>query len=208
MSRTTRLLFLGAAVVAAVGVGLATSSAEAQGNLNARLRGAYAATVARTCTISNMAFVGPNLAIPPGASVSRQAASDSSVVTFNGDGTGTTTGRTSSMNLTATGGGILSISEFSSTFDYLVNPDGTVETSNILTTFETVFPPGGSTGTTSGRVGRLQIADGNSMLVSAPAEQITMETQTITPPTGNPFAQYRLCVRSAVYTKLPNPASR
>lgn len=136
----------------------------------------------------------------------RQAASDSGVTTFHGDGTGTSTGRSSSMNLTAFGGGVLSISEIVTTFEYTVNADGIVERTDVSTTFVTVLGSGtGNTGTVSGQVSRLQLAHGRSMLVSAPQEEITTETQVITPVVGDVVTQYRLCVRSLVATRVPTP---
>jgi len=185
--------------------------AEAAANLDARLRGTYAFTTARTCTVSSAPFVGPTFAIPvsvppaPPVSVFRQTASDSGILTFNGDGTGTSTGRSSTMNITSTGGSPLSISDFTRVIAYTVNPDGTVDTSGSAT-FETVFGSGtGTTGTTSGQVGRSQISHGNTMLVSAPQAQVAVETLVLTPPPpGVPFTQYRICVRSQTATMLPS----
>lgn len=179
------------------------SVAEAAGNLNAHLRGAYASTTARTCTVSPVPF-GGNFVVPPGTFVFRQTAADNGITTYNGDGTATFIGRTSSMNITNTGGSFNSISDVTADVNYAVNPDGTVDTT-VSSTFATVVGAGvGNTGTTTGQVGRLQISHGKTMLVSAPAEQITVETQDITPPGGSPFTQYRLCVRSTTQTRLPS----
>jgi hypothetical protein len=182
------------------------------GNLNAHLRGAYAVTTARTCTVSTAGFgPAPFFAIPsplpPGAAVFRQSAMDAGIITFNGDGTGTVTGRTENMNLTNTAGSFISVSEFASALDYTVNPDGTVDTTTTTNSAQ-VFPPpppvGSTFVTTTGQVGRWQIAHGKTMLVSAPAGDPTLETLVFTPPAGAPFTQYRICVRSRTATKLPS----
>jgi hypothetical protein len=179
------------------------SVAEAAGNLDARLRGAYATTTARTCTVSSLPF-GDNFVFQPGAFVSRQSAVDNSITTYHGDGTATAIGRSSSMNISSTGGSFNSISDFTANINYAVNLDGTVDTM-ISSTFETVVGAGkGNTGTTIGQVGRLQISHGNTMLVSAPAEQLSPETQVISPLVGATFTQYRLCVRSTTQTMLPS----
>jgi len=183
------------------------SLAAAAGNLDAHLRGSYAFSTTRTCTISPLPYVGDTFALPilpPGFSFSRQTNSDSGIITFNGDGTGTSTGRASGLNITSTGGPILFLSDFTTTFNYTANPDGTVDTTSTSGNFETVFGAGlGTTGTSSGQVGRLQISHGNTMLVSAPAERVAVETLVFTPPTGPQFTQYRLCVRSITATMLP-----
>lgn len=208
MSRTARFTQLALVLGIVVGAGGAATLGEAQGNLNARLRGTYAFTQSRTCTVAGLPFVGPTFAIPSFTFFFRQAASDSGVITFNGNGTGTTTGRSSTMNITAgPGPGILSVSEFTRDFNYAVDPDGTVDTAGV-TVFQTVLGSGtGNTGTVTGGVGRLQIAHGNTMLVSAPQEQITDETVVINFPTppGGSVTQHRLCVRSLTATKLPSP---
>jgi hypothetical protein len=177
------------------------SIAQAETNLNARLRGAYAVTVARTCTVSSLPFSGENLEIPFGAFVFRQTATDNGITTYNGDGTATFIGRTSSLNLNSTGGSAISLSDVTAAIEYTVNPDGTVDT-RYSSGFAVVFPPTGITGTTTGQVGRLQISHGNTMLVSAPPSQVSVETQVSTTP-GGIFTQYRVCVRSATQTKLP-----
>lgn len=186
------------------------SVAEARGNLNAHLRGAYAFTGARTCTVLSAPFVGPTFAIPasippdPFVNVFRQSASDAGITTFNGDGTGTSSGTSSTMNVTSTGGSPLGLSETTSEFNYTVNPDGTVDTAT-TTFFSTFFGSGaGNTGTVTGSVGRLQISHGNTMLVSAPQVQVSPETLVITLAVGGQITQYRICVNSRVYTKLPS----
>jgi hypothetical protein len=180
------------------------SVAVAEAHLNAYLRGAYAFTTARTCTISPVPFLEPNFAVPTGTSLSRQSAVDNGIITYHGDGTATSIGRSSGMNITSTGGSFNSVSGFRADVNYAVHPGGTVETT-VSSTFEIVAGANvGLTGTTTGQVGWLQISHGNTMLVSAPAQGISVETQLITPLLGNQFTQYRLCVRSTTQTKLPS----
>jgi hypothetical protein len=108
------------------------------------------------------------------------------------------------MNITNTGGSFNSISDFTANVNYTVNPDGTVDTT-VSSSFETVAGAGvGNTGRVSGQVGRSQISHGNTMLVTAPAQEVAVETLDITPFGGLPFLQYRICVRSTTQTMLPS----
>jgi hypothetical protein len=188
---TLIVLFL---TTAAAGV---APTVEARTNLN----GAYAFTTARTCTVSNNPFTtdpsGAPTIIPPGSQVFRQAAVDSGTVTFNPDGTGSSTSRSTTMNITATGGSILSISENSSTFTYTIDEDDTVHLSVGVVTFTTVLGAGfRNSGTVSPRSAVLQIGDGGKTLVSAPRELIEQETQQINIFNDGTITQYRLCTRS------------
>jgi hypothetical protein len=179
------------------------SVAEADANLNAQLRGAYAVTVARTCTVSSLPFEGENLEIPFGAFVFSQTATDNGIATYNGDGTATFIGRTSAVNINSTGGSAIFFSNFTAAIEYRVNPDGTVDTRRNSSSFVVVLPATGITGTTTGEIDRLQISGGNTMLVSAPAAQVSVETQVSTTPAGI-FTRYRVCARSTTQTKLPD----
>lgn len=180
---------------------------------NAHLRGAYAFTTARTCTVIQAPgnpFGPPPFAIPsplpPGAGLFRQSTTDAGITTFNGDGTATSTGRSRTMNINAAGGAPVSVSEFTSAINYTVNPDGTVDTET-SSAFTIVFPsvPTPTTGTVTNQTGRLQITRRKNILVSAPSEDPTVETVVLTPaPPGIPFTQSRICVRSTILTKLPN----
>lgn len=179
------------------------SPAPAAGNLDAHLRGSYAFTTARTCTNSSTQIVPPFYAVGP-AGVFRQAITDSGVITFNGDGTGSAVGSSKSMDISALSGPLVTISTFASTFDYSVNPDGTVEVTNQTSTFESTFGRGvGDRGTVTGQQGRWQISQGNSMLVSAPPTDFSVETVAFTPLTNPPFTRYRICVRSTTAARLP-----
>jgi hypothetical protein len=193
---------------ALIGAGM-PSLASADGNHDAHLRGSYAFTTTRNCTIASAPFVGDNLANPPSSAFFRQSAVDSGIYTFNGDGTATATGRSSSLNMTNSNPGatILAVSEFNANLNYAVNGDGTVDIA-VTSTFDFVFGPlasNNTTGTLTGQVARLQISDGNSMLVSAPAGQVTQEFVSYDPPLAPPFenGQWRICVRSTTATKLP-----
>jgi hypothetical protein len=189
--------------LALVGFGMAPFAAAA-GNLDAHLRGSYAFTAVRTCTalVAPHSFVPPSFAIPPNVpagALFRQSASDAGIITFNGDGTGTASGTSRVMNITTTGAGTppVSVSEFTNAIEYTVNADGTVDTAT-TSDFTLVFPTG-PTGMVTGQVNRLQIAGGNTMLVSAPSGDPIVETITFS---GVPV-QSRLCVRSTTAVKLP-----
>jgi len=198
------------------GVALFTTGVAAvandEGNLNASLRGRYAFTTKRTCTSSPVPFTPPFFNVSPAGST-LQTSSESGIITYHGNGKADQSGRGSQLSFSSpfipiagtnvlTGAATASIVEFTSRVNYTVNPDGTVETAT-ESDFTIVFPAPGSTGTTTGTVGRLQIADGKSMLVSAPAEALTVETVNVIPPAGSPFTSYRICSRSTTQTKLP-----
>lgn len=174
-----------------------------EGNLNASLRGRYAFTTKRTCTSSPVPFIPPFFNVSPAGST-LQTSSESGIITYHGNGKADQSGRGSQLSFSSpfTGAATASIVEFTSRVNYTVNPDGTVDTAT-ESDFTFVFPAPGSTGTTTGMVGRLQIADGKSMLVSAPAEALTVETVNVNPPVGSPFTAYRICSRSSTQTKLP-----
>jgi hypothetical protein len=197
--------------VALISSGIAPPEAIAA-NLNAHLRGSYAFSTARTCTVtvSSVGFGGPTFAIPTTpppttATLFRQASSDVGIVTYNGDGTGTSSGRSRTMNIDSTTGSPLSVSEFSSTFNYTVNPDGTIDTETTSNPFTIVFGSSeGYTGTVTGQVGRGRLADGHTMIVPAPGAEPTVETLLFTRPDTSQFTQYRICVRSGTSVKLPS----
>jgi hypothetical protein len=97
----------------------------------------------------------------------------------------------------------ISVSEFTTTFEYTVNADGIVDTKS-LSNFKIVFgSPSvlGHEGTVSEQHGRLQISHGNSMLVTAPSGDPIVEVQNL--PGAIPEDQYRICVRSGTFVKLP-----
>lgn len=177
---------------------------EARTKLEARLHGSYAFTTTRTCTNSNMPFesvaqpLGSNFSIPDGASVNRSVSSDEGIRTYNGDGTGTTTGISRSMRIEVGAGAIpMSISNFTGTFMYTVDPDGTVTRTGGGVQFETIA---GSSGTVTGGVARDQLSLDNRTLVRAPQEEILVETVEGTTFGGTPFTVHRICVRSSVQT--------
>jgi hypothetical protein len=190
---------------ALIGTGI-PSLAAAAGNLEAHLRGSYAFTTARTCTNSStepLPTTNPPFQFGP-SGVFRQASSDNGIITFNGDGKGSAVGSSKTMDISAPSGPLVTISTFTSDFDYSVNPDGTVEVTNQTSTFESTFGRGvGDRGTVTGQQGRWQISHGNTMLVSAPPTDFSVETVAFTPLTNPPFTRYRICVRSTTLTMLP-----
>lgn len=196
------------------------SPVAAEGNLNALLHGSYAFATTRTCTVSSRPFAEPNLGIPSGATVFRQYATDHGILSFNGDGTATATGRTRTINVDVPADSFpfipysgsplnptfVSVSDFESEVAYTVNPDGTVDTQS-NSSFTVLFPVPAATstaGTATGNVGRLQIAGGNTMLISAPLGDPSVpsvETLTYSFPVG--LVQHRVCARSTTAAKLP-----
>ena len=184
-------------------VGGGVPPVEARTNLN----GPYAFTTFRSCTVANSPFINDASGAPtvvPAGGVFRQNTVDSGIQTFNEDGTGTITGRSTTMNVTAGGGSILNISEFSLPFTYTVNADDTVDISLGQATFAIVLGNGtGNTGTASPRSARVQIGNGANTLVTAPRIEIEQETVNINVLIDGTFTQYRLCVRSGPQVKMP-----
>lgn len=185
-----------------LGLGSVSLGSKAQANSNAHLRGSYAFTTKRTCTVASLPFLGPSFDIPVGTTfLVRQASVDSGITTYYDDGTATSSGRSSTMNLTASTGAIYSLTDFMSNHTYSVDRDGIVSTTTVLTTFHTILGSGaGNTGTVTGQIGRGQIV--GKTIVSAPQEQIVNETLNFTPPVGAPFTQHRICNRSTISEKL------
>jgi len=196
-----RILSLSFIVLFVNAIGGIAPAVEARTNLN----GTYAFTQVRSCTVANSPFdddpSGAPTRIPATGVVARQVAEDSGITTFNADGTGTTSGRSSSMNIsnTTVGASILSITEFSVPFTYTVNADNTVDINNGVTTFATVLGGGaGNTGTVDPRSARLTIGNGANTLVRAPRTEIEQETLHF----NNQTTQYRLCTRSVTLVKM------
>jgi hypothetical protein len=196
-----RLLLHGSFVAALSGSTLIAAAiplrAAAAGDLDAHLRGSYAFTTTRTCAIS-LSPIGDNYTFAPDRFY--QTATDSGILTFNGEGIGTLVGKSRNVNLSAGSGTLVNVSSFTSDFSYTVNDDRTVDLWNISTTFNSAFPNVNFHGTVIGQTGRLQIAEGRSMLVTAPSEGYTVETLNYTAPL---MTQYRICTRSTTATKLP-----
>jgi len=175
------------------------SPAAAEGNHDARLRGSYAYTTAKTCVQSLDEILPPFYVVQ--SILSRQSSSDSGIYTFNGDGTASAVGTVRTMDNTAPGGPLVTVNAFTSDITYSVNADGTVDMLTNLASFHVVFPPFNVVGTSTGDTSRLQIADGNSMLVSAPSEEYAVERLDFS--TGQSSPRYRICTRSTTAVKIP-----
>ena len=174
--------------------------ASAAGNHDARLRGSYAFTTSVSCVQSLNEILPPSYVVP--SILSRQSSTESGIYTFNGDGTATAAGSTTTLDNTALAGNpMLTVNAFTSDISYSVNADGTVDMVTNLSNFHVVFPPFNVVGTSAGVTRRLQIADGNSMLVSAPNEEYSVERLDFF--TGQTTPRYRLCTRSTTAAKLP-----
>ena len=175
------------------------SPAAAEGNHDARLRGSYAFTTVKSCVQSLNEILPPSYVVQ--TILSRQSSTESGTYTFNGDGTASAVGTTKTLDNTAPGGNpLLTVNAFTSEISYSVNADGTVDTASSAS-FHVIFPPFNVVGTSTGVTGRLQIADGNSMLVSAPIEEYTVERLDFF--TGQSTPRYRLCTSSTTAVKVP-----
>jgi len=175
------------------------SPAAAEGKHDARLRGSYAYTTAKTCVQSLDEILPPFYVFQ--SILSRQSSSDSGILTFNGDGTASAVGTVRTIDNTAPGGPLVAVNAFTSDISYSVNADGTVDMATILASFQVIFPPFNVVGTSTGDTSRLQIADGNSMLVSAPSEDYSVERLDFS--TGQTTPRYRICTRNTTAVKIP-----
>src|SRR5262249_15187887 len=135
--------------------------------------------------------------------VFRQNAVDSGVITFNVDGTGTSVGRSKTMNISALpssttpSGSIMSISEFKVPFTYAIDADNTVDISFGVVHFDVVDGGGtGNSGPVSARNAKVQIGNGAITIVGAPATEIEQETVVNNILNDGTLTQYRICVRS------------
>ena len=184
-------------------VALGGGSVEARTNLN----GTYAFTSNRSCTTTN----GPDF-IPDGSGgfiindggFFRQIATDSGTTTYNPDGTGMTTNRSVTMNISAGSGvSIVSISQSSVTFTYTIENDNQLVTNFDVGTFETIAGAGtGNIGTFSARPARhAQIGNGANAIASGPAEDILDETLTYISGPSKGLVQHRVCTRSSISVK-------
>jgi hypothetical protein len=199
MQRLLSALFV-TLLVAAIGA----VPVEARTNLN----GSYAFSRVRTCTAQNNTQfdfdpTGAQTVIT-GAAI-RQIVTDTGLLTFNPDGTGTIVGQNEIMNVSATavGADIFGISEFSAPFTYTIEDDDTVDISEGVATFSIVLGAGTSlTGTSSAVSMRAAIGKGGNTLVSAGQPDIKQETVQLFNSAGSPvLTQYRLCIRSTTWVK-------
>jgi hypothetical protein len=170
------------------------------------LNGDYAFTTFRACTVANNPFIidpsGASTIIPAGPIV-RQNTVDSGIITFNPDGTGVSVGRSETMNISATGGSILGINEFTTPFTYTIDGDDTIIFHFDTATFASILGSGaGNTGTLEPRTGRAQIGKGANTIVSGPAAQIEQEVVHINMVNDGTIIQYRLCVRSSLNARM------
>jgi len=196
-----RVLWALAAATTIIAIG--GGAVEARTNLN----GTYAFTSTRSCTTTN----GPDF-IPDGSGgfiindggFFRQIATDSGTTTYNSDGTGMTTNRSVTMNISAGSGvSIVSISQSSATFTYTIENDNQLVTNFDAGTFETIAGAGtGNIGTFSARPARqAQIGNGANTIVSGPAEDILDETLTFISGPSKGLVQHRVCTRSSISVK-------
>jgi hypothetical protein len=175
------------------------ATAEARTNLN----GTYVFFGDRACTLSSTPFANDASGAPTiiEGPVFRQSAVDTGTFTFNSNGTGIQTGRSSIIDLTDTtvGDSIQSLSDFSVPFTYVVNPDNTLDINFGEGTFTVVLGAGtGNTGTTSPRFEHDQLVNGGSSFIAGRPIDIEQQTTSTNEPGGGSFTQYRLCARSGL----------
>lgn len=138
--------------IALFGTSVLLSATEARKHLT----GTYNFVGVRSCTLSSTPFNNDPSGAPTliSGTVTRQTAVDTGTFLFKPDGTGTQSGRSSTMDISTTtvGDSIYSISEFSAPFTFVVNPNNTLDIQFSEGTFSVVLGGGtGNTGTTSPR---------------------------------------------------------
>ena len=196
------VLLVSAAIVALMSAG-PSPKAEARTNLNAT----YAFVGPRTCTLSSTPFGNDASGTPTviAGLVFRQSAVDTGTFTFNPDGSGIQTGRSSTIDLTDTlvGDSIQSLTDFSVPFTYTVAADNTLEINFGEGTFTVILGAGaGDTGTLSPRSERGVLLNGGNAFIAGNPIDIEQQTITFNEPGGGSFTQYRLCAREGNRVKV------
>lgn len=169
------------------------SMAQSQQGLNHRLKGDYAFTLVRDCIQTAAGFAPPPALtlLSPGTT---RGASIVGMITYNGDGTGTSISTTLQVNNTA-----ISVSQSQSTCDitYAVNPDNSY--TEQLTCSGTILagPSAGQTFTITGSSRQGQIAQGGQALLIA-----GIETNVETVNLSTSGTRQRICGRSGHAIKV------
>lgn len=193
----------GSIVAVAVLVALVASTpgsvATAAQNLEARLHGDYAFSTTRICVNTAPGDPLPNINNTFAFS-NRSVAKLTGTNHYDGAGKGTVTGTTTSYNFSTTSPGKpVSVTEFTGTFDYSVDADGSVREYNYYVTFSVIAGANsGDTGTVTGTENRRRIVQGNTALISETDDPSTVETVTQT----TPGTFYRICKRNSIHFKL------
>jgi hypothetical protein len=160
----------------------------------------YAFVGFRVCTVASTPFGNDASGAPTiiTGDVLRQSSVDAGFFKFNADGTGTQTGRSTTMDLTETtaGASILSISEFSVPFTYLIKDDGILVINFGDGTFTTILGAGkGNTGTLGPRSEQDQLTHRDRDFLAGPSSDIEQQKIITNEPGGGSSTQYRLCTR-------------
>lgn len=144
------------------------------------------------------------LPVPAGGFIGKTVYADRGTFQYNGDGTGTVSGRSTLISVNSGLAGNLNVarpiseSEFTCTLTYTVNPDGSVDQEGTYNFTVVAGNEAGNTGTTTGIKTRRQIVQGNTMLLHMPVDTPNVETVTET----TPARQFdRICIRSGVTSK-------
>lgn len=183
------------------------------GNLNGFLRGDYAFSGDASCIASSTGFSG-SFALKP---YSAYSYSVEGVRRFNGDGTGTISGRTITINNGNNGAGIgpVVMGKFTATFNYTVALDHSIHIdTGLLKNVQTVGPNPGATGFTKGMSFDGHVSqDFNTITVATAAPdpnhpELSLEYgYPTTDTTGNP-AETIACHRSRVMVKIDGGPGR
>lgn len=169
------------------------SMAQSQQGLNNRLKGDYAYTLVRDC-IQNVAGFGPPPALNLLSAGTTRGASIVGVLTYNGDGTGTSMYTILQINNTA-----ISVNQSQTTCDitYAVNTDNSYTEQLSCSGTVLAGPSEGQTFTITGIGRQGQIAQGGQALLIA---DIETNVETLNLSTSGPFK--RICARSGHAIKV------
>ena len=199
-----------AIAVALSAAGSVSAADRQQEKLNAKLHGSYAfnqtldcVEVGGTLSFDPVTFQIVPLAPPPGTFTMRRVSGITrGVNTYNGDGTGTATLLTTTIDpVSGIGSFPVSQSRGLCKIAYAVNPDDTVD---FTTQCETTTTAGGGVGviTNSGDVKTTgRISQGRRTIVVGPTEPPIIESISFSPPSAFPTRQ-RVCMRSFVNVKM------
>lgn len=190
------------ALAVALSTAASVSAADKQQKLNAKLKGSYAFTQTLDCvevggslSFDPVTFQIVPLAPPPGTFTLRRVNGIASGVnTYNGDGTGTASLVTTTID-PASGIGSFPVAQSQATckIAYTVNDDDSVDfTTRCESTVNGVVVATSGDAKTTGRIGQ-----GRRTIVVGPTEPPLVETITFSPPNAFPDRQ-RVCMRSFV----------
>ena len=183
---------------------LGGSIAQAEGDLNARLKGEYAFTQIHFCVSTRVSgqHFGPGFSVPSGGATT-STRSNEGILTFDGQGTGSFDGKTLTINHSATGSGALPVSEaeFTCPLTYAVNADGTFTTHLACSARGLSGAGAGTPSTVTGLELHGQLQDGGRLFIANDTRP-NVETVTSTSSDGVTSEFERICGRSQTAIKV------